>query len=133
MLSLPASVRVYVAAGPVDMRMGHHGLAAVVQNSLQLDPLAGHLVLFTNRRGNRMKLLWFDRSGYAMLFKRLERGTFQLPRVPDGAARVQVDLATLAMILEGIDLHRAVRRPRYRHPDRDAAQKPDGQIVFEIS
>ena len=125
MLTLPASVRVYVVAQPVDMRMGHHGLAAVVQKHLQLDPLAGHLFLFTNRRANLMKLLWFDRSGYALLFKRLERGTFQLPRMPEGAARVQVDAATLAMIFEGIDLHRAVRRARYARPDPPDLQKAD--------
>lgn len=117
MLSLPSSVRVYVALDPVDMRKGHHGLAAVVRDQLQLDPLSGHLVLFTNRRGNLMKLLWFDRTGLAILYKRLERGTFQLPRVAPGTSRVQVDAAQLAMILEGIDLERSVRRRRYRRDE----------------
>ena len=88
-----------------------------MRDQLQLDPLSGHLVLFTNRRGNLMKLLWFDRTGLAILYKRLERGTFQLPRVAPGTSRVQVDAAQLAMILEGIDLERSVRRRRYRRDE----------------
>lgn len=116
MLTLPPTVRVYVAMGPVDMRKSHHGLAAVVRNQLGLDPLSGHLVLFVNRRRNLMKLLWFDRTGLALLFKRLERGTFQLPQVDAGATQVEVDAAQLAMILEGIDLRSAVRRKRYSRP-----------------
>lgn len=118
MLTLPPTVRVYVALGPVDMRKSHHGLAAVVREQLGLDPLSGHLVLFVNRRRNLMKLLWFDRTGLALLYKRLERGTFQLPEVAVGQSRVEVDAAQLAMILEGIDLRSAVRRKRYTRPER---------------
>ncbi len=121
MLTLPPSVRIYVALDPVDMRKSHHGLAAVVRGVLDLDPLSGHLVLFRNRRGNLMKLLWFDRNGLALLYKRLEKGTFQLPKVDDDTNKVQVDAATLAMILEGIDLERSVRRPRYNRPQPPAA------------
>jgi transposase len=116
MLTLPQSVRIYVALDPVDMRKSHHGLAAIVRDRLGLNPLSGHLVFFRNRRGNLAKILFFDRSGLAILFKRLERGTFQLPPVPPSATHAQIDPGDLAMILEGIDLRTAVRRKRYRHP-----------------
>ncbi len=116
MLTLPPTVRVYVAIDPVDMRKSHHGLAAVAREQLALDPLSGHLIFFRNRRGNLMKLLWFDRNGLALLYKRLESGTFELPKVPPGVQRLEVDPAQLAMILEGIELKSAVRRRRYRRP-----------------
>ena len=119
MLTLPASVRIFVALDPVDMRKSFDGLAAIVSHQLGLDPLSGHLVLFTNKRGNLMKLLFFDRNGLAILFKRLERGTFQLP---DGEGHTEVDLGQLAMILEGIDLRHAVRRRRYNRAE-DLAQQ----------
>jgi transposase len=115
MLMLPPTVRIYVALDPVDMRKSHHGLAAVVRQ-LGLDPLSGHLVFFTNKRGNLAKILFFDRSGLAILYKRLEKGTFQLPEVGDGRTQAEIDPASLAMILEGIDLRGIVRRKRYRRP-----------------
>ena len=110
MLTLPLGVRIFVALDPVDMRKSFDGLAALVQHRLGLDPLSGHLVLFRNKRGNLMKLIFYDRSGYTIIFRRLERGTFQLP---EGVVQAEVDLAQLAMILEGIDLKSAVRRLRY--------------------
>jgi len=117
MLTLPQGVRVFVATEPVDMRKSFDGLAAIVQHRLGLDPLSGHLVLFRNRRGHLMKLLFFDRNGYSILYKRLEQGTFQLP---DGDTCAEVDLGQLAMILEGIDLNSIVRRKRYsRQADLD--------------
>jgi len=115
-LTFPPSVRIYAALEPVDMRKSHHGLAAIVREQLELDPLSGHLVLFTNKRGNLLKVLFFDRSGLALLYKRLERGSFQLPAVDDDDASVEIDPGQLAMILEGIDLRSAVRRKRYRRP-----------------
>ncbi len=107
MLTLPPTVRIYVALDPVDMRKSHHGLAAVVRH-LGLDPLSGHLVFFTNRRRNLAKILFFDRSGLAILYKRLEKGTFQLPEVSDGRIQAEIDPAALAMILAGIDLRSIV-------------------------
>ena len=107
MLTLPLGVRIFVALDPVDMRKSFDGLAALVQQRLGLDPLSGHLVLFWNKRGNLMRLLLYDRSGYTIIFRRLERGTFQLP---EGSLQAEVDLAQLAMILEGVDLKSAVRR-----------------------
>jgi len=113
MLMFPPSVRIFVALDPVDMRKSHHGLAAIVSDQLGLDPLSGHLVFFVNKRRNLAKVLFFDRSGLALLYKRLEKGTFQLPEVQEGASRAEIDPASLAMILEGIDLRSAVRRKRY--------------------
>lgn len=120
MLSIPSSVRIYVALDPVDMRRSHHGLAAIVREQLGLDPLSGHLVFFANKRRNLGKILFFDRTGLAILYKRLERGTFQLPTVESGQTRAEIDPASLSMILEGIDLRHAVRRARYdRNRDRN--------------
>ena len=117
MLTLPSSIRIYVAADPVDMRKAHHGLAAIVRDQLDLDPLSGHLVFFTNKRRNLAKILFFDRTGLALLYKRLERGTFQLPALQPGQLRAEIDPASLSMILEGIDLRHAVRRRRYQRSE----------------
>ena len=110
MLSLPPSVRVFVAAEPVDMRGSFDSLAGAVRR-LRLDPLDGHLYCFVNRRRRIAKVLWFDRSGWCLLAKRLERGSFQLPRIPEGADQVHVDAATLSSLLAGIDFTAA--RPRW--------------------
>lgn len=112
MLTLPSSVRVFLAVEPVDMRGSFDALAGGVRR-LGLDPQDGHLYLFFNRRRGMMKLLFFDRTGWVILAKRLEQGTFQLPVVAADQKRVAIDAATLAMILEGIDLTRAPRRKRY--------------------
>ncbi len=115
MVNFPAGVRLFVALDPVDMdmRKGFDALAAIVQHQLQLDPLGGDIVLFVNKRGNLMKLLFFDRTGWAYLCKRLERGTFQLPDAQQ-PGKLQIDPGQLAMILEGIDLKSAKRRKRYQ-------------------
>lgn len=113
---LPPVVRVFVALDAVDMRKSFDGLAAAVQSRMGLDPLSGHLYVFLNHRRNLMKMLFFDRTGYCILYKRLEKGTFQLPRVVPGASRIEVESAELAMILEGIDLESAKRRMRFRRP-----------------
>ena len=115
MLTFAPNVRVYAALDPVDMRKSHHGLAAIVRDQLGLDPLSGHLVFFTNRRRDMAKILFFDRSGMAILFKRLEKGTFQLPTVSSGSSHAEIEAVDLAMILDGIDLRSVVRRPRYHH------------------
>lgn len=106
-----------MALQPVDMRKSHHSLAAVVREQLGLDPLSGHLVFFVNKRRNLAKVLFFDRTGLAILFKRLERGTFELPQAPPESTKLELDPAKLAMILEGIDLKSAKRRLRYRRPE----------------
>jgi len=115
-LTLPPNVRIYAALDPVDMRKSHHGLSAIVRDQLGLDPLSGHLVFFTNKRRDMAKILFFDRSGMAILFKRLERGTFQLPVVSGASAHAEIEAVDLAMILDGIDLRSVVRRVRYCRP-----------------
>jgi transposase len=121
-LTLPASVRIFVAAEPADLRRGFDGLAAATR-SLILDPLSGHLFCFLNRRRNRIKLLVWDRTGFLLLYKRLERGTFALPTQPaPGRRHVEIDAGELALMLEGLDLRGAHRRARwYRSPHQAAA------------
>jgi transposase len=118
MLTLPCSVRIYVAAEPVDLRRGFDGLAAAVRSVMAADPLSGHLFVFLNRRQNRVKVLFWDRTGFALLYKRLERGTFALPTAPAlGQRHIEVDAGELHCLLEGLDLQEARRRPRwYRRP-----------------
>ncbi len=116
MLTLPSAVRVFLVVTAVDMRGSFDALAGRVR-ALALDPQDGHLYVFLNRRRVLMKVLFFDRSGWCILAKRLERGTFQLPQIRDGQDRITIDSATLAMILEGIDLSRAPRRLRYTPMD----------------
>jgi len=111
MLTWPAGVRLYVVLDPVDLRRSFDGLAAIIEHQLGLDPMSGHLVLFTNERRHMLKAIYFDRGGYTIVYRRLERGTFQLP---DGDGdHIEIDPGELAMILEGIDLRTAVRRPRF--------------------
>jgi transposase len=115
MLTLPPSVRVYLAAGPVDLRKAYDGLAAVAREVIQQDPLSGHLFVFLNRCRNRVKILMWDRNGYCLLCKRLERGVFHIPRnTVDGHGHVEIEAAELALMLEGIDLRGARRRPRWQ-------------------
>ncbi|WP_433928248.1 IS66 family insertion sequence element accessory protein TnpB [Sorangium cellulosum] len=96
---------IYVATEPLDLRRSFDGLAAVVREVLREDPLSGALFLFFNRAADRCKALWWDRSGYCLLYKRLERGTFRVPRaITPGGTSVIIDAAELAKILEGIAL-----------------------------
>jgi transposase len=113
MLNLPSNVRIYLCATPTDMRKSFDGLHSLVQQVFQLDLLEGHLFLFVNRRGDRLKILWWDRDGLALFYKRLEAGTYQLPEVAEDAQGVEIDVTQLAMLLSGIDLHSAKRRKRY--------------------
>lgn len=116
MLSFGAGLRIFVAIDPVDMRGSFDALAGAVRR-LGLEPTDGSLYLFLNRRRRLCKLIWFDGSGLCLYSKRLERGSFELPAVPDGVDRVAVDAATLTALLAGIELS-APRRRWYR---RDAA------------
>lgn len=114
MLSLPPTVRIFLATAPADMRRGFDGLAQLVREALPQDPLSGHLFVFLNKRRNRIKILYWDRDGYAIWMKRLERGVFRFPEAPDH--RVEVTPAEMAAVLEGIDLSRARRLPRFALP-----------------
>lgn len=110
---VPPATRVFVAAEPIDLHLSFDRLAGLVRNRLAADPLSGHLFAFFNRAKTHIKILVFDRSGWTVYYRRLERGTFELPKIPAGASRVEVDPGTLAMILEGIELA-APRRLRFQ-------------------
>ena len=114
MINLPPTVRIFLAVEPADMRRGFDGLAALTTSAIGQDPFSGHLFVFRNRRGNRLKILYWDRDGMAIWAKRLERGLFRFP-APSGN-RVEVTPAEMAAILEGIDLSRARRQPRFALP-----------------
>lgn len=123
MLTLPSSVRVYLAAEPVDLRRGHDGLVALVRHVWQLNPFEGHLFVFLGRRLDRVKILVWDRNGFVLYYKRLSQGRFRMPSIPAGARRVEMDATTLAMLLDGIDV-RHVRRPTPWTPPVMASASP---------
>jgi transposase len=114
MLSLALPGRIFLYTAPADMRRSFDGLAAMVRDQLGADPLSGHLFVFRNRRGDRLKLLYWDEDGLAIWAKRLEEGVFQFPSAD--ASGVEIKATDLALILGGIDLHSARRRPRYQRP-----------------
>lgn len=114
MLSLPPSVRVFVATQPVDGRKGADSLMAMVRDLLGHDPLTGHLYVFFSRRCDRVRIVYWDRNGTAMWSKRLERGRFRPTFAADGQLVASaVESAELALVLEGLDLAGARRRPRW--------------------
>jgi transposase len=115
-LSLALPGKVFLCLTPADMRKSFDGLSELVRTGLGGDPLSGHLFVFRNKRGDRLKLLYWDADGLAVWAKRLERGTFQFPSTSSAAASVEVTSTDLALILGGIDLQSARRRPRYRRP-----------------
>jgi transposase len=113
-LSLPSALRIFLAVEPADMRKGFDGLTQLVRERIAEEPLSGHLFVFRNRRRDRVKILYWDRDGLALWYKRLEKGTFRFPEAKGG--RVEVTPAEMAAILEGIDLSRARRLPRFALP-----------------
>ncbi len=114
MFSLPPSVQIYLAAGPTDMRKSFNGLEAAARLVIRRDPLSGHLFVFCNRRRNRLKILLFDGTGFWVLAKRLEKGTFLWPSPTDGPQSVQMRADELMLLLAGIDLTESSHRPWYR-------------------
>ncbi len=134
MLSFSRTTRVFLATQPTDMRKGFDGLFALVETVIQEDPFSGHLFVFRNARRDRVKLLWWDRDGLAIFYKRLEKGGYQFPTdAParrsngslggqDHARRCEIRADELALLLEGIDLSSVKRRPRYERP-KDAGSK----------
>jgi len=107
MIGLPAGTSVWLAAGVTDMRKGMDGLAALVQTTLAENPFSGQLFVFRGRRGDLVKLLWFDGDGMCLFAKRLERGRFVWPQATSGS--VWLTAAQLSMLLEGIDWRRPQR------------------------
>ena len=116
MLTLPPSTRVYVATAPTDMRRSFDGLMGLVRDFLGGDPLSGHLFVFRNRAGDRLKVLWWDRDGLAIFYKRLEEGTFAFPAAAGDAPQVEITAADLQLVFQGIDPSRVKRSKRYQRP-----------------
>ena len=112
MLTLSPAVRIYLATGATDMRRSIDGLSALVRDRFTLDPLSGHLFLFRNRRGDRIKILAWDRSGFWVLYKRLERGTFAWPTDVDEAP-VEMRSTDLLLLLSGVEITQTRRRRWY--------------------
>ena len=123
MLSWPPTVKIFLGADPTDMRKGFDSLAHLVESSMSLDPLSGHLFVFRSRRGDRIKVLYWDKDGYALWYKRLEKGSFRFPAAAaEGATKgVEVKAADLMMILDGVDLGSVRRQRRY---SREAVENP---------
>lgn len=122
MMFLPRAVRVYFATAPCNLRKSFEGLSNEVRAALALDPLAGHVFVFLNRRRNQVKLLLWTRGGFTIVHKRLERGTFTFPRkLETGATRLEIDAHELAMLLEGIDAATARSSTRW-HPPSEMAR-----------
>lgn len=125
MLSISRTTRVFLATEPTDMRKGFDGLCALVETAIEEDPFSGHLFVFRNQRRDRLKLLWWDRDGWALFYKRLERGGYEFPTdrrtssphaAHDTARRCEIRADELTLLLEGIDLGSVKRRPRYERP-----------------
>lgn len=123
MLTLPPSVRIYLAARPVDLRKSIDGLGALARERSH-DLFSGHLFVFTSRRGDRIKILSWDHGGFVLYYKRLERGRFRLPTVAPGALEVQLEATQLAMLLDGIDVQRVQAPKRWAPP---GPRKVDGR------
>lgn len=121
MLTLPESVRIYLATGPTDMRKGFDGLSALVENELGQDVYSGHLFVFVSRRGDRVKILAWERGGFVLWYKRLEQGRFRRPALAPEQKSVTLDAGQLTMLLEGVDYSRLRRPKRWQPPTRRAA------------
>jgi len=113
MLSLGPGVQIVLATSPVDLRCGHDGLATLVRTMWKDDPYNGTLFVFLGRRMDRVKVLFFHAGGFTIYYRRLERGRFTMPRIPEGATRVELDATSLAMLLDGVDLRVVRRAPRW--------------------
>lgn len=107
MTSIPGNTRIWIVAGITDMRKGFTGLSALVQTALEQDPLCGHVFVFRGRRGDLVKLLWYDDGGLCLFARRLDRGRFIWPKAESGT--VSLTRAQLSMLCEGIDWRRVER------------------------
>ena len=124
MLKLPSlgdldqgmAVRIYLCVQPADMRRGFDTLAAAVKEFLRHDPFSGNLFLFVSRGKDRMKILYWEKDGFCLWYKRLEEGTFKLPSNKNAPTSVELKATELAMLLEGIDLKSIKRSKRFSRP-----------------
>lgn len=114
MLTFNGNLKVYVALVPTDMRKSFNGLSEIARNTIKIDPASGAAFLFTNKRRNLIKILYFDGTGYWCVAKRLERGTFSWPQdIGEGRQKLILKPTALAMLTDGIDLKDGLQRPWY--------------------
>ena len=122
MLAVGAATRIYVAVGATDMRKSFNGLYGLVRDHLKCDPLSGHLYLFSNSRRNRLKILFWDRSGLWVCAKKLDKGRFRWPEAASGQTKITLTHEELALLVGGIDLRQTRPRRWYR---KDVEEEPD--------
>jgi transposase len=122
-LDQSSALRIWLASEPADMRCGFDRLAELAGSITGEDPLSGHLFLFRGRCGDRLKILYWDRDGYALWYKRLEQGVFKLPRIEPGQRSVQLRASELAMMLDGIDLRSIQRVNRYQRKKKQTPEQ----------
>lgn len=118
MLTAAPGTRIFLATEPIDMRRGHDGLCAYVRGHFDLDPYSGAYFVFLGKRGDRAKVLFWDRGGFVVYYKRLAKGRFRWPRVTASASPVVLDATELAMLLGGFDLRQARRLPAWSPSER---------------
>lgn len=116
-LDCASTTRIWLCTGPTDMRRGFDRLAEQSRQVTRQDPQSGHLFVFRSRGGDRLKVLYWDKDGYCLWYKRLEEGTFKLPKVRGAQQSLELRPSELAMILDGIDLASVKRVKRYRRPE----------------
>ena len=126
MLSLPSPVKIFLCAQPVDLRRSFDGLAAIARDGLGKNPLSGDWFVFRNRRGDRLKVLMWDRDGLLLVYKRLEQGAFRFPVPAPDAKSVQVTTQELSLLLWGIDPSSVIRQKRYALPSRASCESTAG-------
>ena len=124
MITIPRSVRILIGSTPIDMRKSIDGLLAIVEQELQENAYTGHLFVFVSRRRDPVKILAWDKGGFVLVYKRLERGQFKLPHIDPSTMAVEIDATQLAMLLDGIDFGR-VRRPEHWTPPQ--SNRPGGR------
>lgn len=134
MFQLSPSVRIFVSTKPADMRRSFNGLIELVSSQFQADPYSGSLFLFRSKRGDFLKILWFDVDGFAIFAKRLETGTFRFPeiRFVDGKYEpVEINRADLMMLLEGIDTESVKRMKRFSQDSRNQVKQGPPKVATQ--
>jgi transposase len=128
-LDTAQSMRIWLAAEATDMRRGFDRLAEQARTVIGVDPLGNNLFVFRSRRGDRLKILVWDRDGYVLWYKRLEVGVFKLPRIEANAGSVELRASELAMLLDGIDMTKLKRLPRYERPAENRIKSQDKVVA----
>ena len=129
----PGNMRIFICTQDTDMRKSFDSLRGIIRGSMHLDPLSGSLFIFRNKRGDRIKCVYWDENGFAMWYKVLQRGTFQFPDLRKyDSAGLEIDASTMRMILDGIDLSSIRRRPRFRPVPRPP-EKPRDSLEVPVS